>query len=271
MLYGGSEDGVPDIDYEYPQVSSSTVSVDDKSEAEAISPSRLASSRKHKFWISKYLGFASEGGSSLRLLDAFAHAIRSYIDESNFTSCINILDAEIVSSKDSAEPFEGSTNVGHHMLAKTLHVLDKSEESQAPDLLSVLQAVVNQPLLLYQGGCTHLLVHKCALLTAHLINKLHENCDDETVKSLLDEAIDTYNAVRVVINAHSVKMPSVLRCSDLPRPYLTSTTGTLIEIEEEEKSGTTNVAAKLSNSAPEIEKECDINDKSFLVFLSGCF
>lgn len=271
MLYGGNEDGVPDIDYEYPQVSSSTVSVDDKSDAEATLPSRLASSRKHKCWISKYLGFASEGGSSLRLLDAFAHATRSYIDESNFTSCINILDAEIISSKDSAEPSEGLINVGHHMLAKTLHVLDKSEESQAPDLLSVLQAVVNQPLLLYQGGCTHLLVHKCALLTAQLINKLHENCEDESVKSLLEEAIDTYNAARVVINAHSVKMPSALRCSDLPRPYLTSTTGTLIEIEEEEKSGTTNVAAKLSNSAPEIEKECDINDKSFLVFLSGCF
>lgn len=266
MLYGGSEDSVPDIDYEYPQVSASTG--DDQSDTGAISPSKLASSRSHKFWVSSYLGFASDGNSSLRLLDALARAIRSYIDESNFTACISILDAELVSSKDSTLSSEGPTNSGHQMLAKILHVLNKSEESQAQNLLNVLEAVINQPLLLFQGGCTHFLVHKCALLAAELINKLHEeSSEDESVKTLLDEALDTYNAARVIVNAHSVKLPSMLRCSHLPRPDLTSTTGSLIEIEEEEKSDIINVNA----SAPDIEKECDISDKSFLVFLSGCF
>lgn len=265
MIYDTNEDEAPDIDFEYPQVSGNA-----KVDKEVVLPSKFSSDPNNKVWITGPIGFTSENEASLRLLDAISCATRSYVDVSieadgsdsgvkatKFNSCISYLLAEIALSGHN----------GHLMLAKALVVLQRemmpeSKEQRPEDILDVLKAVIQQPLTLFQGGCTHILAHKIALIAAHYINKLHEKGSSD-----LDEALDIYNAFRVVLNTHSSKLPNQLGCSPIPRPNLSSET--LIEIEDETKKAAVTSAEKKLNTS--IEKEFDINDKSFLVLLSGCF
>lgn len=269
MLYDGSEDDVHDIDFEYPQVISSPGKA--KADSGVMLPSKLSSDPNNKTWITCPLGFSTENDPTLRLLDALSCATRSFVDASKVAAGSNAKDKGAKFDSCMSHLLEEITlngHIGHKMLAKALQIsknelsYDDLNDSCPEDALDVLKAVIQQPLLLYQGGCTYQLVHKCALFTAQYINKLNKEDSDS-----LDDALDIYNASRVVLNMHTNHLPVHLKCSTIPN---LSSADTLIEIKKEPKHDMSKVVPT-NSSALDIVKELDINDKSFLVLLSGCF
>ena len=257
MLYNGSEEKLPDIQYEYPRISAPN----------ANGGSAVASELLSDAWINFPLEINSDTSPSIRMLEGIACEIRSFVDKSQNRTCNNAKEA-------TGEDHAVSSNIGYLLLAKSIHVIsneDIESKESSRGAFYVLKAVVHQPLLLFQGGPTNFLLHKVALHTARLINKLHKDGCKENSKQLFDEALDLYNAVRVIFNWHNSKLPSQLR-RVLPRLILHDTKaecGDLIDSAlDATDSDQTNVIKK---KQLDIERECEINDKSFLVFLSGTF
>lgn len=127
-------------------------------------------------------------------------------------------------------------NVGHHLIVSAmdgfLEAGDGGEstgftDTQIQSLLSVCNTAINHPHLLYQGGPTYHMITNAAILLCHLMNGLYSEKDFSSVKpdddmeaALFDEVLDTYIAVRKILNAHRRKVPALLRCHGLPRPRL---------------------------------------------------
>jgi hypothetical protein len=279
MVYNGNENDLPDIDFEFPQIPDPAGG---QKSTRSVVASKLASDPKNKSWINCSLGFDSESTSSFCLLDALAGATRSFVDESQeqegqFDTCLSYLNpAQIVIDEESKNS-RSVMHAGHQLLVNALRVMTSEEtsEKQAQNAFHVLKAILRQPMLLYQGGPTSLFVYRSMQFTARLINKLHkEGHRDESSNALFNEALQLYNAVRVVFNMHNDKMPREIRCPEIPIPNPTSTkkSSPLIEFVNTFKSKEMDEDEKNpGTSAHGIEKECDINDKSFLVFLSGSF
>jgi hypothetical protein len=285
---------VPDIDSEYPQVLATSIN---SVSGDSFPLSTLASDPKNKMWINGPPMFTmnSSASSFCRVLDILSCATRSFVDESQsnkesevdkavkFEKCLKYLDdagrlleGRIIEERD--DKTSSYIDGGLHLLYTALQVMtiegtSESMESQAHNAFHVLKAVIAQPYLLNQGGATYYLAHKCLLFTGQLINKLHkEGLEDDESKALYDEAIDLYHASRVVINIHSCKLADEIRMRKFPRPELTKETGPIIDLErvaQPRKKG--HPGRKFSTSAPDIEKQCHINDKAFLVFLSGLY
>ena len=96
-------------------------------------------------------------------------------------------------------------------------------DSQIQSLLSVCNAAVEHPLLLYQGGPTYHMVSNAAILLCHLLNGMHANRGagepaGEMEAALFNEVLDTFIAVRKLLNIHRRKLPVRLRCHGIPRP-----------------------------------------------------
>ena len=98
--------------------------------------------------------------------------------------------------------------------------------SQIQSLLKVSNAVIEKPILLYQPGPTYHMVSNAAIQLCHLLSGLHANKKGdnssmgEMESILFDEVLDTYIALRKILNAHRRKLPLLLRCHGLPRPKL---------------------------------------------------
>ena len=126
-------------------------------------------------------------------------------------------------------------NYGHHLLVSAMDAFleggDEEEaggftDSQIQSLLSVCNTVISRPLLLYQAGPTYHMVSNAAIQLCHLLNGLYGNRDKEELllcemeSALFDEVLDTYIALRKILNDHRRKLPLLLRCHGLPRPNL---------------------------------------------------
>eukprot|EP01083_Nonionella_stella_P026458 72856_1 len=127
---------------------------------------------------------------------------------------------------------------GHHLLVSAMDAFleggDEEEaggftDSQIQSLLSVSNSVISRPLLLYQAGPTYHMVSNVAIQLCHLLNGLHANRDKdkssgqplgEMESALFDEVLDTYIALRKILNDHRRRLPLLLRCHGLPRPSL---------------------------------------------------
>jgi hypothetical protein len=129
-------------------------------------------------------------------------------------------------------------NHGHHLLVSAMDAFleggDEEEaggftDSQIQSLLSVANSVISRPLLLYQAGPTYHMVSNVAVQLCHLLNGLHANKDKdksqgqplgEMESALFNEVLDTYIALRKILNDHRRRLPLLLRCHGLPRPNL---------------------------------------------------
>lgn len=304
MIYDGCDDDVPDIDSEYPQVLGRFDSI--ASNTESFTPSKLASDPTNKTWITGPPIFSSESSAPLksRVLDVLACATRFFVEESQsnefkgsetctrkrknattaedkgmkYSISLGYLDdAKRLLSQGNRKP-SSIYNV-YDVLIMALHVManegtSEPDESQAQNAFHVLKAIMKQPSLLNQGP-TYFFVHKCICFTARLINKLNKiGLKDESSRSLFEEAIDLYLASRTILNIHNSKLPAILQCNNIPRPKSITANGSDTIIASEalsmpRKRG--SAEEKISTSLSDTEKEYQINDKAFLVFLSGLY
>ena len=125
------------------------------------------------------------------------------------------------------------TNQGHRLIVSALDAfLDGGDEEnsgaftdgQVQSLLNVCNTAIENPLVLYHAGPTYHMVSNAAILLCHLLNGMHAarasrpqpGNDMESV--LFDQVLDTFLAVRKLLNLHRRKLPVVLRCHDVPRP-----------------------------------------------------
>jgi len=120
---------------------------------------------------------------------------------------------------------------GHHLLVSALDVIfsinaddpGELDDSQIQNLITVLKAIIERPIMLFQGGPTYHIMNNCTIITAHFLNKLYsEGINFESAKALFEEVLDIYNGARMVLNSHRTKLPPQLRCVEIPRPNLTA-------------------------------------------------
>jgi len=111
-------------------------------------------------------------------------------------------------------------------------------DSQIQSLLCVCNTVIEHPLLLHQAGPAYHLVSNAAIMLCHLLNGMHANsswtknndCNEdssdfqcpEMEAALFEEVLDTFIAVRKILNVHRRKLPSRIRCHGIPRPKVIS-------------------------------------------------
>ncbi len=155
-----------------------------------------------------------------------------------------VLSAFILLQQSEANTPQLEKNYGHHLLVSCMDAFleggDEDEaggfsDSQIQSLLTVCNAVINRPLLLYQPGPTYHMVSNAAIQLCHLLNGIYSKRNKEEspekplggVESVLfDEVLDTYIALRKILNDHRRKLPLLLRCHGLPRPNLTTSAAT---------------------------------------------
>eukprot|EP00804_Cyclotella_cryptica_P017010 CCRYP_003264-RA/>CCRYP_003264-RA protein AED:0.07 eAED:0.07 QI:495/1/1/1/0.66/0.5/4/69/781 len=308
MLYDGCDDDVPDIDSDYPQV---LVRFDTKeSSSVSFTPSKLASDPTNKTWITGPPMFSSESSAPLRsrVLDILACATRSFVEESQFKKEIKSVETStrkrrnVITAEDKKIKYKiclghlneagrllaiancksssSSINDVHHVLVMAFRVMinedtSEPEESQVQNAFHVLKAIIKQPSLLNLGP-TNIFVHKCVIFIACIINKLHKaGLEDQSTRDLFEESIDLYHASRTILNIHNSKLPDQLRCHEIPRPksITAKECDTIITLDDESmmphRMG--SVKEETGASTSDTEKECHINDKAFLVFLSGLY
>lgn len=104
-------------------------------------------------------------------------------------------------------------------------------ESQIQSFLTVCNITIENPHLLHQGGPTYHMVSNAAVMLCHIMNALYADKHASPMKpngdmevALFNEILDTYIAVRKLLNAHRRKIPVLLRCHGLPRPNLLHST-----------------------------------------------
>jgi hypothetical protein len=99
-------------------------------------------------------------------------------------------------------------------------------DSQIQSLLNVCNTVIENPLLLHHGGPTYHMVSNATILLCHLLNGMHamegkESRNQEMESTVFEEILDTFLAVRKLLNIHRRKLPVKLRCHGIPRPSVT--------------------------------------------------
>ncbi len=120
-------------------------------------------------------------------------------------------------------------NHGHHLLVNAMDAFleagDDEEvggftDSQIQSLLSVCNTITDFPYLLYQGGPTYFMMCNVAIMVCHFLNGFYakelETGLGEMETALFEEALDSYLAVRKLLNSHRRKLPGLLRCHVLP-------------------------------------------------------
>ena len=126
-------------------------------------------------------------------------------------------------------------NIGHHLLISAMDgFLEGGDgessgftDTQIQSFLSACNTAIDHPHLLYQGGPTYHMITNSAIMLCHVMNGLYADKDSSPMipdsdmeAALFNEVLDTYIAVRKLLNAHRRKVPVLLRCHGLPRPNL---------------------------------------------------
>ena len=123
-------------------------------------------------------------------------------------------------------------NIGYHLLYliissfMTLNNDDDATaigERQVENIIKACKFVIENPLLLFQGGKTYHMVTNTAIMLCHYLNGIHARSHDSSRNidtSLFDDALDTFLAVRTLLVAHRKKIPQILRCHGIPRPSI---------------------------------------------------
>ena len=232
-------------------------------------PSKIASDAKNQMWIQgpPPVFINNEAPPLSRSLDALACAIRSCCDQANtsFSEYNNdgsgcgmmsqtsqavmannaelcsrnmVLSAFTLLQQSESSKIQMEKNHSHHLLISAMDAFleggDEEEaggftDSQIQSLLSVSNAVIDRPLLLFQAGPTYHMISNTAVQLSHLLNGLHSNrmqelasgeAPGEMESALFDEVLDTYIALRKILEMHRRKLPLLLRCHKLPRPNM---------------------------------------------------
>lgn len=106
-------------------------------------------------------------------------------------------------------------------------------EDQIKNMMTACDIIIQHPLLLHSPGPIYHMASNGAILLCHLLNGIHANCGSNAdnnsngsgsphgskVESILfDEVLDTFMAMRKVLNIHRKNLPVKLRCHGIPRP-----------------------------------------------------
>ena len=113
-------------------------------------------------------------------------------------------------------------------------------DGQIKNLLAACDIVIQHPLLLHSPGPLYHMASNAAILLCHLLNGIYSNCNSNAAKTneeggdaggggspmnnnkvesiLFDEVLDTFMAMRKVLNIHRKSLPVKLRCHGIPRP-----------------------------------------------------
>lgn len=230
ILYKGLDDTLPNIDSAFPPVN--------KPDSTNSFVSIAASNPLNQVWIQGIPPVYSKGTAPFksRVNDAIACAIRSYVDEAaslksdgaskgksatalavegnQQLSCRRLVEEAIKILPDNSSP----TVATHRFLLSALAVVVNANdgeisENQLQSTMNVLSNVLDRPALLYGGPTLHI-VNDCAILLGRYINKLREE------DALFQDELDLYNSARMCMRSHNNKIPSSLRCNELPRPNL---------------------------------------------------
>lgn len=135
-------------------------------------------------------------------------------------SCTSILvESSILIAEDE------QSSLSHHSIFSGLRLLKialdvvlttEPESLDIQSIFSVLEIMMEQPILLFQGGPTYHIINSCTILLAHKINNLQSNDLDSAL--LLHKALDIYNGSRMTLEKHRSKLPRRLQCRKLPTP-----------------------------------------------------
>lgn len=191
-------------------------------------------------------------------------------------SCTSILvESSILIAEDE------QSSLSHHSIFSGLRLLKTAldvvlnAEPESLDIQSifcVLESMMEQPILLFQGGPTYHIINSCTILLAHKINKLLSNDLDSAL--LLHKALDIYNGARMTLEKHRSKLPLRLRCRKLPTPSpatiisgipVIDLSGVSICMSLNLQDGACTDVYEEGGSKTD---ELDVNDKSLLTMLS---
>lgn len=92
----------------------------------------------------------------------------------------------------------------------------QTENLDIESLFSILESVIERPILLHQGGPTYHIINSCTIRLAHKINSLQYNDLDNNMQ--FHKALSLYNVSRMMLEKHRDKLPQRLRCCELPIP-----------------------------------------------------
>lgn len=167
--------------------------------------------------ISRKQRFLLDADAEAKDKTATECAVDFHDDEFSYTSIL--VESSILIAEDE------QSLLSHHSIFSGLRLLKTALDvvlNAEPDSLdirsifSVLEIMMEQPILLFQGGPTYHIINSCTILLAHKINKLPSNDLDSAL--LLHQALDIYNGSRMTLEKHRSKLPLQLRCRKLPTP-----------------------------------------------------
>ncbi|KAL9188332.1 hypothetical protein ACHAXT_006710 [Thalassiosira profunda] len=177
---------------------------------------------------------------------------------------------------------------GHRLVLSAVGAIvnidNEAEDLQLEKICSILENVIVQPMLLFQGGPTYHLINNCAILLAHIINSLHDNgFEVEGSRAKFDAALDVYKGSRILLARQRKRLPAQLQCNEIPAPDVASSgneEGPVIDVGQislcpSRKDVPSKEAAKRVTSADSDEKPTSkeeeafaTNDKELLAVLS---
>ncbi|KAL3768787.1 hypothetical protein ACHAWU_006888 [Discostella pseudostelligera] len=153
-------------------------------------------------------------------------------------------------------------------------VLDSAtKEVQIHNIFTVLEAVLECPMYLFQFGPTYHIIHSCAIVLAQKINEVKHDPDS----ALFEKALSIYNGTRMVLENHRSKLPSRLQCRELPLPdFSPRNRGPAIDISNFSLCFSRNCSGRIipDKTSKEIllssneSEQLDANDQVLLALLS---
>lgn len=212
-------------------------------------------------------------------------------------SCSSLLPKAVDRLKkdeDETYPTFSSFFSGHRLLISALDTIlnyqRETDKVRSQEILNVLEATMERPCLLSQGGPTYHAVNNNAILLAHVINKSHKDgLNDVFTRAQFEVALNLYNGSRILLEKHRGRLPHQLRCHEIPRPNAAAKSGELVidlsnitlcrsrycqdcvapGINAKEVDQRISVSADKNNRLQsDAEKEFNMNDQALLLTLS---
>lgn len=149
--------------------------------------------------------------------------------EDEFCSRNMINSAETLLHSHDASTDMINKNIAHRLIISAMNafLVDGGnqelgfDDSQIHSILFVCNTVMERPILLHCGGPVYHMVSNATILLCHLLNEMHSKVLNSTCtdveKALYEELLDTFVAIRKLLNMHRRKLPVKLRCHGIPR------------------------------------------------------